>query len=75
MLKEIKSIQVLNKAEGVSSRPTESLDISCQHFITVAVIKLWRPQCWPREAKLHLGWKDKPPTATPAAAQGLMSRN
>lgn len=53
-----------------------SLDISCQHFITVAVIKsprLWR---WPRAAKLHLDWRDKPPTATAAAAAPVdVSRN
>lgn len=66
------SIQVLNKAEGGLGRAAKlSLDISCQHFITVAVIKRWRPWYWPRQAKLHLGWKDKPPAATAAAAEWL----
>lgn len=72
MLVEIESIHVLNKPEGGPGMQAElSLDISCQHFITVAVIKRRRPRCWPRAAKLHLDWKDKPPTATAAAAQGL----
>lgn len=40
MLEEIESIRVVNKAEGGLGRlPELSLDISCQHFITVAVIK------------------------------------
>lgn len=72
MLEEIESIQVLNKAEGGPGMLAElSLDISCQHFITVAVIKRWRHRRWLRAAKLHLGWTDKPPTATADAAQGL----
>ena len=72
MLVETESIQVLNKAEGGPGMPAElSLDISCQHFITVAVIKRWRPRRWPRAAKLHLDWIGKPPTATAAAAQWL----
>lgn len=69
LLVEIESIQVLNKAEGGPGMLAElSLDISCQHFITVAVIKRRRPWRWPRAAKLHLDWRDKPPTATAAAA-------
>lgn len=72
MLEEIESIHVLNKAEGGPGLLAElSLDISCQHFITVTVIKGRRARCWPRAAKLHLGWKDQPPTATAATAQGL----
>lgn len=68
-LRKIESIQVLNKAEGGLYRPAKlSLDISCQHFITVAVIKRRRPWYWPRAAKLHLGWRDKRPAATAAAA-------
>lgn len=56
MLEEIESLQILNKAEGGPGRLAElSLDISCQHFITVAVIKRQRPRCWPRADKLHLG--------------------
>lgn len=72
MLVETESIQVLNKADGGPGMPAElSLDISCQHFITVAVIKRRRPRRWPRAAKLHLDWIDKPPTATAAVAQWL----
>lgn len=73
------SIQILNKAEGGPCMLAElSLDISCQHFITVAVIKSPRPWRWPRAAKLHLDWRDKPPTATAAAAAAApvdVSRN
>lgn len=64
------SMQIFNKAEGGPSSPAElSPDISCQHFITVAVIKSLSPWLWPRAAKLHLDWRDKPPTATAAAAR------
>lgn len=71
MLQETESILVLNKAEGGPGRLAElSLDISCQHFITEAVIKRPRPQSWLRAAKLHLGWEDKPPTATAGVAPG-----
>lgn len=68
---KIEKIQILNKAEWGPGMPPElSLEISCQDFITVAVIKRRRPRCWPRAAKLHLDWKEKPPTATLAVAQG-----
>lgn len=61
-MKEIESIQLLNNAEGGPDRlPELSPDISCQHFITVAVIKRWRPRHWPRTPKLHLGCRDKAP--------------
>lgn len=60
------SIQIINKAAGVRASGELSLDISCQHFIKEAVIKRCRGRSWPRAAKLHLGWKDKPPTATAA---------
>lgn len=76
MRAERENIQILNKAEGGPGMLAElSLDISCQHFITVAVIKSPRPQRWPRAAKLHLDWKDKPPTATAAATRGDMKKS
>lgn len=76
MRAERENIQILNKAEGGPGMLAElCLDISCQHFITVAVIKSTRPQRWPRAAKLHLDWKDKPPTATAAATRGDMKKS
>lgn len=62
-------IQILNKEErGPGMLAELPLDISCQHFITVAVIKSWKSRRWPRAAKLHLHWKDKCPTASAVAA-------
>lgn len=60
------SIQIFNKAEGGGGggpgSPAElSPDISCQHFITVAVIKRLSPRLWPRAAKLHLDRRNDPP--------------
>lgn len=52
--RKTESIPVVNKAEGWCSTDKLSLHISCQHFITVAVIKRWRPCCRLRAAKLHL---------------------
>lgn len=69
-------IQIFNKAQGGPGSLAElSADISCQHFITVAVIKSLSPWLWPRAAKLHLDWRDKPPAATAAAARVDVSRS
>lgn len=73
MLEDTQVIRLLNKAEGGPGRPAElSLDISCQHFITVAVIKRPRPRSWPGADKLRLGWEeDEAPAATAGEAPGL----
>lgn len=69
-------MQIFNKAEGGLGPLAElSPDISCQHFMTVAVIKSLSLWLWPRAAKLHLDRRDKPPAATAAAARVVANRS